>query len=233
MAVNNEYFPNMGVLWSRIITLWTTWVQQPGVSWSISIFPDPNYRVYDIAQSFGPTTNNFRLWDFGMPIASKYKADALRITPGWMTTPGVLTPNYGARVPGTEFISVLQPTRDFIWATATNAAQVSSTGSSYAFGPPGCTVHYQAATYTDGFVVLGDWLTLTTFQQLGISLFPNSTNPAISAPNAPMPVVGSGGAAQDLTPIVEALNDIALIDVEYTANNGGAIWSMRGKVRTP
>jgi hypothetical protein len=48
----------------------------------------------------------------------------------------------------------------------------------------------------------------------------------------PVALSAGGGGAVDLTPVVDALNDIALIDVDYTANNGATIFSMRGKVRT-
>lgn len=44
---------------------------------------------------------------------------------------------------------------------------------------------------------------------------------------------GGGGGGVDLTPVVDALEDIATMDVEYQANNGGTVWSMRGKVRAP
>jgi hypothetical protein len=52
------------------------------------------------------------------------------------------------------------------------------------------------------------------------------------AQRTPVAVVsGGGGGSIDLTPVVTALNDIATMDADYTANNGGAIWTMRGRVK--
>jgi hypothetical protein len=50
---------------------------------------------------------------------------------------------------------------------------------------------------------------------------------------APSFVVSSGGgAAPDLTPVVSAIEDLLLIDVDYTCNNGQNVISVRGKTRT-
>ena len=45
-----------------------------------------------------------------------------------------------------------------------------------------------------------------------------------------MPSAGGGGSV-DLTGVIAAINNVATTDVTYTANNGGAVWSMRGMVR--
>jgi hypothetical protein len=50
-------------------------------------------------------------------------------------------------------------------------------------------------------------------------------------PVAPVPII-SGGGSVDLSPVTTALNDIATRSVDYVANNGGAIFSMYGKVNT-
>jgi hypothetical protein len=49
---------------------------------------------------------------------------------------------------------------------------------------------------------------------------------------APTILAGGGGGSVDLAPVVAALQDIALMDVDYVANNGSTTWSMRGRVRS-
>lgn len=55
----------------------------------------------------------------------------------------------------------------------------------------------------------------------------------IGADQSPVTLAQSGsGGSIDLTPVVAALEDIATREIDYSANQGGEVWSLVGKVRT-
>jgi hypothetical protein len=147
--------------------------------------------------------------------------------------PKFMATTVGARTPANEFgLFASTNRRIFVsnWIGGSNLTAQSASNSVSV----GITVTATIAStvYTVQLLAHADILILTTGTVT--ATVTNSAEANLSdepVPGSTTSYGGSGGTV-DTDAIVAALNDIALIDVEYTANNGGAIWSMRGKVRS-
>lgn len=88
------------------------------------------------------------------------------------------------------------------------------------------------AFVTQGVMVAIDSLIMTYFLGAGSVPLPNTNPPTdgiVSTGNFPIAIGGTLDGSQ----LIQAVNDVASIDFDYTANNGGAIFSMRGRTNTP
>jgi hypothetical protein len=116
--------------------------------------------------------------------------------------------------------------------------QIDATATRASFGPVALTGVFgvNPKTWID---VYNDKITVgvdTTTLWLGASdgsfdSWPNNPTDGLLA-SVPIPSIDMGPVVQAINSLIPYLNDIALIDVEYTANNGSAVITLRGKVKT-
>lgn len=229
-----QYYPDIGKMWPDIVTLWTSYVQVDTLSWSTGLTTVSGRRVLGVTIDDGTDQTTYNFWDLAMAATQKYRAVDMVNLPGWMTPPPVMLSVYGSRVTSIDYTTTLWALRAFFYTWYCSASVAVNAAHTYAVSPPGANAFMKYIVWDEQFANGVDFLTLAVFDRTANAGFPGDVNPTAGARTPSVPVIGgSTGKQIDLAPVVAALNEIALIDVDYTANNGGAVWSMRGKVRTP
>lgn len=227
-----EYYPDIGYVWSRIVQLYEGFIVDDTLNWIIYLGTHLGCRAAEV-NIVGPVdTNVYKLVDVSMPSTVKYRPDQAISSPGWMTMCHNLLPQYGTRISSIDWSSRLWAARQHLWTYWIDATVMNDVTSNWALTCPVANQYQRTLTAHANTVFVVDWQTVTIFTPVVDQNFPNDQNPSMMGRTQSVPVVGSGGGSVDTGPIVAALNDIAMMDVDYTANNGGAVWSMRGKVRT-
>lgn len=230
---NTEYYPHVGQVWKRAVQLWEVYLQDATLAWSSSLTAVNSKMALTVTLAGPVDTTIYRLSDVNHASGRVYGLDFIFTLPGMMYMPKVLEASYGARVTKTEFGNKISNLRASAIAQWTQGTQIQTgTGSFNVFNPTG-EVTWSVQTYRLDFMVVQDAMNLFTVASTVTDTFPGGENPTQGVSRQSVTLAGGSSAPQDNTAIVAALNDIAMIDVSYTANNGGAVWSMRGKVRSP
>lgn len=228
-----DYCPNVGRVWLNTVTEINAFVVSAGITaLNITLDTSTGYRDLQFDRVQGANNVIAHYIDTAMPATARYQADYLQGLPGWMTMFGPTAPIVGTK----DFLAIFAShgiaTRNLIWANYTNAIIQASGLASWTIQPLGSAAQNSWRVWTDNPTTGMDWITAVAQLQQGTTgRWANGTSPAEMGRSPSVPVVGSSGES-GTAEIVAALNDIALIDVDYSANNGGAVWSMRGKVRT-
>jgi hypothetical protein len=227
-----EWHPDIGSVWARVVSLWTAYVVDITLSWtSATEIVNTHHSV--IVTVVGATdTNIYHVVDGAAPSIDAQQILFVQSRSGWLFFPGVLEPTYGGRTTSTDWVTNIQALREDMWSAWCSAALTSVSTLSYNLNGFGgvALIKYFVVQYDSTFFI--DWTVVTVKAQTS-SEFYFQSRPVSTGQLAPSQVVvGGSSAAADLTPVVAALNDIALIDVDYQANNGGDIFSLRGRVRS-
>jgi hypothetical protein len=150
--------------------------------------------------------------------------------PGWNTVPPFVQESVGARDNNAYFRTHLWEIKKTVFSFCTDG--VVQTDENIVSGIAGANTNTQTyyAAFQCGAVVC-IVMQQAFMKNTGSTYDPLNGSSMYNAYSEGNPGAGSaGGGSVDLTPVVAALNDIAMIDVDYTANNGSAVFSMRGKV---
>lgn len=228
-----DYCGNVGRVWSNFVIHFNSYAISAGITaLNVTLDTSTGYRDLQLDAVQGANNVITHLIDTAMPATERYRADYLQGLPGWMTMFGPTAPVNSGKDFLVLFANTAIPTRELIWAQYTNATIQASGLVSWTIQPIGSAARNSWRVWTDNPTSGMDWITAVAQLQQGTTgRWANSASPAEMGRSPSVPVTGGGGEL-DTGAIVAALNDIALIDVDYTANNGGAVWSMRGKVRT-
>lgn len=229
---NNIIVPSIGIAWTLIVAQWSAWVQDDAKSVTFSQGDLLGQRFVSISFSTGPTSvnNNYILADI-KAASSDVPIGYIATSPGWRAMPGILNDVYGGNDTLESWRDQVLPARAQYWATLAGITAPVWTHADHSGTVTGVTSRHSYAEVSQRLLsamdaglctVVSSALAAGTVveQGLGDGLMAGVVLPAMSA-----------GGQQDLSGVIAALNDIALIDVDYTANNGGAIFSLRGKVR--
>lgn len=237
MATINKYelHPNLGSVWNRAVNLWAQYVIDD--TWTFA-FTNTSHNVgfatlevLQITINDGTDDNVYWLILNDTYTILPHKPP-LCITnqSGFYSTPPILAATYGTRTTLADADTNLKGMRELIWTTWTesgiNVAQ-SFNGLSNLTGSS-CTVWTR--TVYSGMQMVADWNSCQVANLSSAIQIYNGNDLMSGAGHAAILVAGPQPAPLDITPVVDALEDIASVDVTYTANNGGAVWSMRGKV---
>jgi hypothetical protein len=225
--------PHAGAIWTQALQLWDDYAQGTYTTWAYAVAPTGGMFGYKITVGLpAGGTDDYTLVDLSVRDGYQQAVSYLMQLPGWRAQlnkpyPDTLPDGHGALG---KFQDLLRNFRRQIWLThcsASPAHSIDGVGDS-AFG---LNMYTSTDVMQRGLLLVTDTIefaygtmdadTLVAYPTDGIGMETGSV------------VGGSSGGSVDLTPVVDALEDIATMDVEYQANNGGAVWSMRGKVRVP
>lgn len=228
-----NYCANVGRVWLNTVTEINAFVLSAGITaLNITLDTSSGYRDLSFDRVQGANNVIAHYIDTAMPATEKYRADYIQGLPGWMTMFGPTAPIVGAK----DFLAIFAShgiaTRNLIWAQYTQAVIQASGLASWTIQPIGSAAQNSWRVWTDNPTSGVDWITAVAQSQVfSTGGWANSASPAEMGRSPSVPVTGGGGDS-GTAEIVAALNDIALIDVDYTANNGGTVFSLRGKVRS-
>lgn len=229
-----ELYPHPGQIWARLVQLWETYIATPAWSWgALSMTAVNGHRA--ATQTINDGTDNvlYQLVDCNTISSDRMGMPAFFSLPNISKSPKFMPTTVGARTPASEFGLFGRTNRQpFVanWIGGSNLTGQSASNSVNVGITVTATI--EAIVYTVQLAAHADVLILTTGTVTSAVTNSAEANLADEPVPGSLTSYGGTGGAVDSAGIIAALNDIALIDVEYTANNGGAIWSMRGKVRT-
>lgn len=240
MAVN-AYYKNatVGSAWAGIVALWKEYVPHEDWAWSyewgVGEFGGTSFLKVKVKIAKPDTDYYYSFIIVNTPVVTyprgRESIRAVITSPGWSTCAGPVLPTYGARNSLANYeanVHVIK--RDLIY---------------YA-----CNINYEADHRLDGgggYIGSVDFKTWATFYVdwsgpvvLVDQVMVDSTPEYPCVPDADLanplqvgiPGGSSGGGSVDLAPLVAAVEELALVDTDIEINNGAAMFSVRGKVRT-
>jgi len=225
-------YPNMGAVWQAAVKLWEEYVPNEDWTFSASIASVDSHNVVQIVIDDGTDETTYDLFPQCQMNGANLGADFFG-QPGWTYNPGPKLATYGSRTTWTDFNSNIVALRGSIYS---NFCGDFDNGSQ---STRDCTLNILSAHvklwYTPWVersrcgvdVIACPKYTASTDYEWGEDRVGNE---GILPPNLTIALSGGGGSV-DLTETNEILQDIALADADYTANNGASIFTMRCKVR--
>lgn len=226
-----EYYPHAGLIWARAIDLLTPVVLDGALLWVWSSDPYGSLYRLQVQVNGGADDLHYSLYDLYQPAGEHYSFDYVFTLPGIRKAPPIFPKLGGSRNTLDFWDASATDMRKSFMADITGWSSTEIDATDYTTTGP--ATRYKGAVWTvkkaQHFGT--DWILAQADNGSPPAGYVGAQPEAQGGPAlAPVAVVGSGGQAVDLAPVVSALQDIALIDVSYTANNGGAVWSMRGRV---
>jgi hypothetical protein len=237
MAVINHYelHPNIGAVWQRVCALYATYAPDDTLTWSYvfnyQLIGSSNNQDIEITIDNGTDQNVYFLI-----LADLYLGDLLPIVyvssrPGWYAMPAALPRVSGSRTILTDAITTLLPIREGVWTNFTRGSlhhQGSFTQSYDLTNAKTCVWHRIVGS---GQQVVADWHSVSVEDIAGTITWASGVPQSTGDPDGVIVASGGGGGSTDMTGVVAALEDIATREMDYSANQGGDVWSMYGKVR--
>lgn len=232
-TIVKEYYPHAGLVWSRTIDLLVIYLTTVGMGFAWEVATEGGYYRVMINLTVGADTTSYRLIDLDHPVGEFYSFGYFFTLPGIFKSPPVLPKERGTFQTILLWDIQAQLLRALFVETLLNCTYTFLDGEDLTVANPPTIMRTLIARVRKALHIGVDQVSCAT---AGDGADPGyiGTQPDFQgAPMAPpMMIVGGGGGTVDTAPIVAALNDIALIDVDYTANNGGTVFSLRGKVRS-
>lgn len=232
MSTTTTLVPTVGALWQLALSLWDQYATGVYTTWAGAYYSASGYRGVAITVGLpAGGTDIHRILALETDDGNTQTITSLANSPGWNAT---LSSVYPDTLPdSTSCVTSyhLGPValRITIWNDFCNCTTGPQTAdfAGPSFGVENAIWHFAISFglswVLDATGVMHGALTATSLEAYPTDYIAQRTPVAV--------VSGGGGGSIDLTPVVTALNDIATMDADYTANNGGAIWTMRGRVK--
>jgi hypothetical protein len=232
MATTTTLCPTMGALWLQVLALWDQYATGTFTSWSFATHNVSGFYGKAITVGLsGGGTDVHQLVALDCPTSGVVPLAYALSCPGWRNPPPNVYPDTlpdgGSCVTKYSVGPVALRTN---WLSNVCGATIGVVDNDFAgpaFGVSN-TIFYFDVSFGLQIMVDATGVMHGTLAADGLLAYPGDYV------GSSVPVAGGGGGGSvDLGPVVDALEDIATMDVEYQANNGGTVWSMRGKVRAP
>lgn len=229
-----ELYTHPGLIWLRCIELYEAWLPDDTVAWtSTTTGLVSSRRALTIVLTGASDTTTYVLIDVNTSVNDCYHFSSFFALPGMGSMPKGTPLVVGSRtvtdVYG-ESIELARRTMVEYWTNSSQTSVAAYAGYNYV------EIEIQSVQRVRSYNRYGyRWLDSTIicyYEQTTDVVVPGDQN-LFNQPKegAGVAAGGGGGGSVDLSPVVEALNDIAMIDVDYSANNGGVVFSLRGRVR--
>ncbi len=235
----NEIHPHAGAIWQRVLSIWVTYV--PNETWAFTstlsavTIGSQDVVLVTITVDDGTDVTNYNMAQADTPYISgsgRIPLEYMGNRPGFADMPPVIQSQYGARDAYADFEATAWLAKKRMIVASTGFDYVGQTDAYNVNFFPSISARTFVAIYNSGY---GQWVSVQSisFNHNDPTYAPYEERPTYQ-PNmlAQSGVASSGGGSIDIAPVVAALNEIAMIDVTYSANNGATTFSMRGKVRT-
>lgn len=232
MPTTNEYLPHAGAVWARAVALFSGSTPFADRTLTFSITTIDGWRVLNVGYTTPSTFVNVNLYDMYQSDAELYNFSFIQTLPGIRNMPNTMAKETSGINLLDKYINTVSTCRQNWMAAITGWTYTYLLDTDWTVANPNVRARAVVWAIRKKLNFGTDWIAA---QASNDAVTPagllNAVPSAQGQPaTVPVAVVGGGGAEIDTAGIVEALNDIALRDVDYTANNGSAIFSMRGKV---
>lgn len=234
MATNTytEWHPHLGSIWQRAVGLWEGYIGDATVTWSASYTTVSSHWCWQITLTGAVDTNVWKLVDGGRRAADFQPVQYIANLPGWRTMPKVQPATQASRTTETDWNTNLRSARGAIWVDYDNGDTVSYTTVSKNLTSLSMVAKYGYAVVRYDNDTVMDVVCLITGTQTATEYLYNGQPVTSGVPTNDLTVIGGGGgAAVDLTPVVSAIEELAMVDYDTSINNGSQMWSMHGRVR--
>ncbi len=233
MATTKRGVQTVGAAWTEALELWIDFANGVYTSWDYSLsILNSGFSIEVTVGLSGGGTDVHKIqpldtnWNNFMPLSYVFSS------PGWRTMPQVVL---ATTVPGggavdTAFTNGPWALRASILGSWCNVSDTHNVNDQYS-APEGAQTTVWRRIWKGGNLIFVDVIGIMWGSLTGLDDVAGQPTDFIgSAP--PISISQGGGGSVDLGPVVTALQDIALMDVDYTANNGQNTISVRGKTRT-
>lgn len=231
MATTVVWQPHAGACWLRAVELWRQATANNAQTPYWTVGSSNGHRFLEAGNIASGVVSSETLVDMSCPDTEVYSFEYVQQLAGIRAMPVVFNKGGGATELVQKYMDVVAFARQAWMALITGWTTTLIAGYDFNTTLPPIRTIQQIWAVKKGIKVGTDWIVAqgsTTTVAAGNptqAVSANTGQPSLS----PAMVVSSGGVG-DLTEIVEALNDIALRDVDYVANNGSTVFSMRGRV---
>lgn len=214
--------------------LWDGFASGTYTSWAYSLTSDSGFRAATITVGLsGGGTDVYTYIAMIEGSTGPVPITYLTQSPGWRSTLNKVYPNTlpsGATC-AAAYRSGPWNLRENIWSTWAGATVQQPTDGE-ADTVWGVTTHAYWAAYSTGLALVVDATQVIhgTLTVDAMTAYPTDT---VGATTPVAVVVGGGGGSVDLTPVVDAINSLAEKEVDWTANQGGSVWSVYSRVVVP
>lgn len=216
----NEWHPDVGSIWARMVALWEAYVVDTTLTWAFTTATVSTHRVARVTITGAVDTNVYNLTDGATGSTNVQPVIFVQSRPGWMYFPKVLEVTYGARTTTTDWTANMQAARRSIWSLWTSCAFTADTTLAYSLNGLGGVATWAWFTVRSESTLLIDWSVVTVKAQTATDYFFQS-RPISTGQLAPSAVVlSTGGGSTDLSGVVTALQDIAHQDIVTAVDNG-------------
>lgn len=230
MATHKTGYPTIGMVWAAALDLWVQYATGSFTTWAYTITTLSVYKAVKVTVGLtGGGTDDYYLGALDTLSDEYAMVRQVFTSNGWRTLPQVVIP---ATLPNgddaeTGFLGGPFALRQDLVVGFTNANN-GNTRDITKNGPDGVSYFVCEQLVWKYNVVFVDVIGMMYGTLSGVDAF--AALPTDFEGESPIVAVGGGGGSVDLDPLVAAVNRVALIDVTYTFNNGGAAFSMRGMV---
>lgn len=239
MADEYALHPHAGSVWVKACQLWAYYVENEtwtlNYAWTVFSNGSENFRTLKIIIDDTTIVTNYWLILADTPVIEtngQHSPDYVGSRPGFASAPPVKQFTYGARDTIVDYTTNMHTIRLQLFTYCTGRseeAQQYVDGNSY-----NGWVHFRTwsvlyKAYVGAFVLVDQVCVQHGDIKAAFDAAPD--NPYMLGQQGTTSGSGGGGTI-DITPIVEALQDIALIDYDLAINNGATMFSVRGKVRS-
>lgn len=228
-----EVYPHVGDVWVRMIALWELYLPNTTWTWSFSA-QNEIVATSHVATAKVGINDTVNLTYYHLCLADKSTLDGSQelmyffSRPGMNQIPKIKPSSYGARVTLTDWTATLRAARNTLALFVCNCGAAVSGAVDV---PLDFTNMYQrvaTVTYYTHNAFACDVTSAVQLAATAVYTVPNGYTPSIGRTDAPpAAMVVSGGSV--MSDILEALQDIALMDVDVSFNNGQTIFSVRSK----
>lgn len=234
-TTTNILCPNVGAAWANVLGIWTNLITLSGISIATSLITNLGMRGIQIYSVGAVDTNIYNNFCADIDAtATKVPMPYVLSAPGWRAVPKTLPETSTSGNTKLLFENILVPIRTQIltsWCGATQQALVTTTNTFP--NVTGYALHQYEARYVCVMQSALDGYSLTT-KTPAVTLINANDAQTTDGLLCGQPGMVVGGTINEavLAPLVAAVEACALIDVDYSANNGGSIFSLRGRVKT-
>lgn len=234
MATRVEFLPSIGSVWLRALALWEEYSLNIWQSWEFERNSTGSYKAYNVIVTnlFG-VESTFTLVAMDLDVLQTAPLTYVVNAPGFRQQLGTAHPT--TLPDGDDAVTAfavgpkVMRADIFDWYSGISAVHEVSGVTSTRYG---VALSYFTAIYQSDLMVVVDSVGIVAGALEGDSMTGYPTD--LIGPQTAVAVSGAGGVtAAQFQQLVDATEDVATREVSYTANQGGAVWSMVGKVRTP
>lgn len=230
IVTTQYYVPSVGMAWKGAVDDFVSYVAGTVTSYASSLVTVFPYKALRIDMTSGSDTIRHEYILAGIAGTGQCPFWLVMQESGWRYMPAPMPATFAGGSTQSNWNTLMVAVRQLLLVNLCSASNDGYTQESIT-GTLGMNAACWHGAYYRREVVAVDAMLIYVYSSaLEFNVLVGLVTDGLST-GQPVAVGGGGGSFDDSN-IVEALQDIATQSVDYTANNGSAIFSLRGKVNT-